>query len=519
MCHLSQPCGVIKVSALDKGHAHYADQCKGDTRAKSTNATTDVAVSNQAISTDVGVSSVLVSTPATSASDGHSKIKELAVPTTRYHGKKPNNTLMSDIEAKIADLRNSLAKSPGIPSSNTSLAPLSTEKEIKDLFRPHPSSVPKQDQFAGGSTVSNVTQLGSHLDIDASDKGDASPTMTQYIPVKKASHRSSAPPTSGATSRSPEMVDSSDDSLDSTDASSDEADYSDAASSPRISHSYNFNFIAGSDDEANDVVDAGAETGAAAAGTSETSSESPGEDEETKSLDGSGSPLEPPSPSLESSDFRSHTPPSVVKLARLETPTYINELLEQPNQTTASIRLLRIMMDEQVKLDSSLGLKLLDLVQAMKRGGELSPIDVEIPVPKAATPIIADTGHLAKLQIAAYNKTSDRLNEFAGMLNAIAEAVGVNLREDGEREGDSDNQVISSESEVEHKEAAKTHLTSTHCESSQRDGDSIDRANGDRNAVEKSVSEQPREPLSHETPSRRQVPLNKELPATEKFRA
>ena len=120
---------------------------------------------------------------------------------------------------------------------------------------------------------------------------------------------------------------------------------------------------------------------------------------------------------------------SIVALSRLETPTYINDLLEKPDHTTASTRLLRIMRDEKVKLDSSLGLKLLDVVQALKRGGELSSVDIDSDTAESEA-----VSELKTLQVSSFNKTSERLNEFAGMLNAIAEAVGVNLQ-DADEEG------------------------------------------------------------------------------------
>ncbi|ORX40128.1 hypothetical protein BD324DRAFT_616431 [Kockovaella imperatae] len=131
----------------------------------------------------------------------------------------------------------------------------------------------------------------------------------------------------------------------------------------------------------------------------------------------------------------------MIPLSRIETPMYINELLQEKDHSPASTRLLHIMWDEKVKLDESLGLKLLDFVMDLKVGGKLAPVS------SVTLPIIADTTEITKIQMEAYNKTSDRLNEFAGMLNAIAEAVGVNLQE--AKENDQEGEAAGAAAEVE----------------------------------------------------------------------
>ena len=104
-------------------------------------------------------------------------------------------------------------------------------------------------------------------------------------------------------------------------------------------------------------------------------------------------------------------PDPCITRVRVTTPTYFDQLAADATNTTASTRLLRVIEDEGVSLDSSLGLKLLDLVKALRAGGELGPVEVKDNdiKSKGLEPITA------------------RLDEFAGMLNAIAESVGVDL--------------------------------------------------------------------------------------------
>ncbi len=96
---------------------------------------------------------------------------------------------------------------------------------------------------------------------------------------------------------------------------------------------------------------------------------------------------------------------------------YLEKLLGIDTNTTASKRLLRILKDELVGLDTSLGLKLLDLAAALRADGELAP-------PPAQS--------MTSLLMPDIQPIQDRLNDFAGMLNVIAEAVGVDVLEDDE---------------------------------------------------------------------------------------
>ena len=108
-------------------------------------------------------------------------------------------------------------------------------------------------------------------------------------------------------------------------------------------------------------------------------------------------------------------------LSRLDTPTYVDGLLKEEGHTAASSALLHIVREENVKLDTSLGLKLLKFAESLKTTGDMAPVGLS-----------TSNADVAELQIASYKKTSERLDDFAGMLNAIASAVGVPLEENGE---------------------------------------------------------------------------------------
>lgn len=175
----------------------------------------------------------------------------------------------------------------------------------------------------------------------------------------------------------------------------------------------------------------------------------------------------------------------------VSTPTYLDELASSPNHTAASTRLLRIIKEEGVKPASSLGLKLLDLVQALQTDGELhqdSPVfDVQSldssgstekacdkssngddVVDKASGPDVTDASDtvsvsdLVESSVRLSVKSSlepieDRLNDFAAMLNTIAEAVGVNLLEDDAREAEQEYEVVNTMDQA--LEAASTTAT------------------------------------------------------------
>lgn len=97
---------------------------------------------------------------------------------------------------------------------------------------------------------------------------------------------------------------------------------------------------------------------------------------------------------------------------------YLGSLLAAKNNTPASTRLLHILETEAVSLDTSLGLQLLDLVAALRLDGKLTPA--------------GQIDKRAYLRPTSLEPIENRLNDFAGMLNVIAEAVGVNLLENDE---------------------------------------------------------------------------------------
>ncbi|KAK4689527.1 hypothetical protein P7C73_g562, partial [Tremellales sp. Uapishka_1] len=103
--------------------------------------------------------------------------------------------------------------------------------------------------------------------------------------------------------------------------------------------------------------------------------------------------------------FVESRPISPLPPATPRSTAYLTALSSAPGNTAASTRLLAILRAEGIDLESSLGLKLLDLASALRRDGELAPV-----------------------QAPAYSVES-KLDDVAGMLNAIAEAVGVQLVE------------------------------------------------------------------------------------------
>jgi hypothetical protein len=105
---------------------------------------------------------------------------------------------------------------------------------------------------------------------------------------------------------------------------------------------------------------------------------------------------------------------------------YLATLSEAEGNTSASTRLLRIIKDEDVGLDTSLGLKLLDLAKALRVDGELAP--VQIPRDQTAVQQ-AQVDHPEPTE-GMLREILEKLNDHSGMLNAIAEASGVTLLED-----------------------------------------------------------------------------------------
>lgn len=120
---------------------------------------------------------------------------------------------------------------------------------------------------------------------------------------------------------------------------------------------------------------------------------------------------------MQSADISEHD-----GLKRIPTSEYFDQLLLDQRNSTASNRLLRVLKDERVAPASSLGLKLLDLVKALRIGDELGP------GPKQTTPKEEQT------RKSGLEPIEQRLNDFADMLNHIAAAVGVNVVDEEQEE-------------------------------------------------------------------------------------
>ncbi|ORY28495.1 hypothetical protein BCR39DRAFT_559514 [Naematelia encephala] len=104
-----------------------------------------------------------------------------------------------------------------------------------------------------------------------------------------------------------------------------------------------------------------------------------------------------------------------------QTSTYLSKLIDDPRNSPASTRLLKIIQSEAIALDTYAGLKLLELAEDMRVDGPLGPKEIH----QANENEKEKEKEKEKDTMAIEN----RLNDFAEMLNVIAEAVGVNLLE------------------------------------------------------------------------------------------
>lgn len=133
----------------------------------------------------------------------------------------------------------------------------------------------------------------------------------------------------------------------------------------------------------------------------------------------------------------------------LNSGEYLSTLIAASENTTASTRLLRILRDENVALDTSVGLKLLDLAKALRTDGELAATppqtakEVSVPEPETAAVAVAVPTPVPTSQCEKADPTErmllhvlERLNDHSEMLNAIAEVSGVNLLENDDGKND-----------------------------------------------------------------------------------
>ena len=160
-------------------------------------------------------------------------------------------------------------------------------------------------------------------------------------------------------------------------------------------------------------------------------------EEERRSREAADTPSEDPSPRVSyrltarngmgGYSVRPSEPhqPVVKQEEKPDSTTYLLGLLSADANTTASTRLLRIVKHEVVGLDTSLGLKLLDLAQALRSDGELSPLPRSVD-PAPSVPSFPS--------VATLSPEMNQLNECSRMLNVIAQAVGVTLIEEDDSE-------------------------------------------------------------------------------------
>ncbi|EIW66752.1 hypothetical protein TREMEDRAFT_65148 [Tremella mesenterica DSM 1558] len=170
-------------------------------------------------------------------------------------------------------------------------------------------------------------------------------------------------------------------------------------------------------------------------------------------------------PVLPTTPKKEHRDTSVGPMSPVDEERFINRLLENPTNTSATTTLLNILKDEHVQLDSVLGLKLLDLAADLRLGGSH---DMTSPFRKRGKqsmstqtkkdrkckkdPFVEISKKLESEEISNIDKKScpskreeskkhkditesaitktmlmEKLNEFVPTLNAIASAVGLNV--------------------------------------------------------------------------------------------
>ncbi|KAK8858545.1 hypothetical protein IAR55_002774 [Kwoniella newhampshirensis] len=100
--------------------------------------------------------------------------------------------------------------------------------------------------------------------------------------------------------------------------------------------------------------------------------------------------------------------PEAMPARSIDSKTYLDGLIAASDNTLASIRLLRILQAEGITLDSTLGLKLLDLAKALRQDGELAPPSASSDIPP---------------QGAVSEALEKRLDRFDGMLDVMAKAL------------------------------------------------------------------------------------------------
>ncbi|WWD18435.1 hypothetical protein CI109_102887 [Kwoniella shandongensis] len=121
-------------------------------------------------------------------------------------------------------------------------------------------------------------------------------------------------------------------------------------------------------------------------------------------------------------------PAVIMPTVSVDSGAYLDSLIASPSNTTASSRLLQILKAEDVKLDSALGLKLLDLADALCQDGELGP-------PKPSPPV--------ELAGKISDATEARFDLLTRQLAVVAKVIGVDL----ERVANDDAGDSSSENE------------------------------------------------------------------------
>ena len=109
--------------------------------------------------------------------------------------------------------------------------------------------------------------------------------------------------------------------------------------------------------------------------------------------------------------------------------TYFDDLVADPRNSAASLQVYEIVESENISMDSSLGLKLLGLARSLRKDGEAKPKKDKVQHGDSSWSGMMKS-HDKSLRM--LTKVLDKLNDHSEMLNAIAEASGVNLLDDDE---------------------------------------------------------------------------------------
>lgn len=156
------------------------------------------------------------------------------------------------------------------------------------------------------------------------------------------------------------------------------------------------------------------------------------------------------------------TATATIALDRIDSGTYIDKLRAEQGNTPASYEILSIMRAHKISPASHLGLDLLNLSRKHRLDGNFassSSPTTSLQVPPVSLDNSTTSSVIEEAVKTSLQPVEERLNEFAEMLNTIAESVGVNLIENDD---DSDSRpfvVLSTPDAREKRRTVRTRTT------------------------------------------------------------